>query len=155
MGVVQKMRNLFGRIVLLLPLVLTVVPVEGMFPLYFLAPSRVTWLALLAVASAVSITQMLYQYWGAGEVERLAPMMTARAGKWLTRQPFIQEIRRRTGITLFILAVIPCSRSFGVALWQTTRYPLGGWILGVGTVVQLAWALAMLVGAGKLVSRLV
>lgn len=147
------MRNLFGRIVLLLPLVLTVVPVEGMFPLYFLAPSRVTWLALLAVASAVSITQMLYQYWGAGEVERLAPMMTARAGKWLTRQPFIQEIRRRTGVTLFLLSVIPGLRSFGVALWQTTRYPLGGVILAIGTIIQLACVLGAMTGAGNLISR--
>lgn len=146
--------RLFWRYILLMPLAATILPAEILLPMYYIAPSIGAGITVYVVAAALSISQMLYQYWGLGKVEELAPATTVRIGGWLRKQPLVQAVRRRETLTLFLLAALPGVRSFGVALWQTSGSRLGGWVLAAGTLVQLGCNFAFMLGLGQAIRAL-
>jgi hypothetical protein len=141
-------------IMLLLPIGATLLPAEIVFPLFYLAPSKIAAACLFVLACTVSIAQMLYQHWAVGQAEQMAPGATERIESWLRRQPIVQAILPHMGLTLFLTAALPCIRSVGVAMWKATRYPRGGYYLSVGTVLQLGYTFSVLLGLGRLIQNL-
>ena len=149
------MRQLVARILLLLPATLTVVPFpEMLLPMYYLMPSVTTAVVVFVLAVSVSCAQMLYQYWAVGELERWAPSnWISTAGAWLNKQVLVQWVLKKTGLTLFLLGLIPGIRLAGTTLWQNTKHPWGGYLLAGGTAIQLALVFGGILGLGRLVAK--
>lgn len=149
------MRQLLARVLLLLPVTLTLIPFpEMLLPMYYLAPSVTTAVAIFVAAWSVSCAQMLYQHWAVGEIERLAPTWASTAGTWLDKQTLVMAVRRKTGLMLFLLGFCPAVRVAGTTLWQTTGHRWGGYLLATGTACQLAVIFGGMLGLGRLIREL-
>ncbi len=149
------MRQLFGKVILLLPSVLTLAPLpESVFPMYYLAPTWPTACTIFMLALVISYVQLVYQYWAIGQVEELAPRKMSRAGVWLQQQPIVQAIQQRTGLMLFLFGLCPFVRCGGTTLWQVTGYRRGGFLLMAGTAIQFGLVFSSMLGLGRLIRGL-
>ena len=147
------MRELFRRILALLPVGLTIVPFpEMVLPMYYKAPSAITAVAILVLATTISCIQMLYQHWAVGQVKQLAPTWTSKAGTWLDTQLLVKAVRQNTGLMLFLLGLCPGVRVAGITLWRTSKYRWGGYLLAAGTCIQLTIIFGFMLGLGGLIS---
>ncbi len=98
---------------------------------------------------------MLYQYWVVGQTKGLvSPTAVSKVGDWLKKQAPIQAVLQKTGHTIFLSAVVPGTRSMGVALWKSTGYPRGGYLLAGGTIIQIGYTFAWMLGLGKTITWL-